>query len=82
MMAKLPRDVSGEMLVRGLERVGYERVRQRGAHLYLTTKLLGEHHVTVPLHNPLKPGTFAAILAGVCQHLDVDRPELLPRMKL
>lgn len=79
---KLPRDLTGDELVKGLRRVGYAEVRQRGDHVQLSTTRNGEHHVTVPLHSPVKVGTLAAILGGVAAHLQIDRPELLARMKL
>ena len=50
---KLPRDVSGEQLVKRLKVFGYEATRQAGSHLRLTTIQRGEHHVTIPLHDPL-----------------------------
>ncbi|MEI7921588.1 MAG: hypothetical protein WCJ40_06730 [Planctomycetota bacterium] len=37
----------------------------------------GVHHVTIPLHDPLKVGTLAAILGDVAQHLEMDRDELI-----
>jgi len=74
---KLPRDVSGSDLVKALERIGYQRTRQRGDHVTLTTQQNGEHHVTVPLHDPIKVGTFSAILASVSAHLNLARHELL-----
>jgi len=79
---KLPREVSGSELVRGLCRVGYEQVRQKGEHVQLRTTAPSEHHVTVPLHNPIKVGTFAAILSAVAGHLQIDRDKLLKRIKL
>jgi predicted RNA binding protein YcfA (HicA-like mRNA interferase family) len=79
---KLPRNLSGDDLVKGLRRIGYVPERQRGDHLYLTTQVNGEHHVSVPLHNPLKVGTLAGILGVVAAHLDVDRESLLRQMKL
>ena len=80
---KLPRDLSGDELVRGLRRVGYEITRQKGDHVYMTTaEGGGEHHVTVPLHNPVKTGTLAAILGSVAGHLNGNRDELLRRMKV
>ena len=79
---KLPRDVSGDDLVKGLRRVGYEFTRQKGDHVYMTTQLRGEHHVAVPMHNPIKVGTFAAILAAVASHLAMDRDTLLREMKI
>ena len=79
---KLPRNVTGDQIVRGLQRVGYERTRQKGDHVYVTTQQNGEHHVSVPLHNPVKIGTLANILGSVSSHLQVDRDELIRLMKL
>ena len=73
---KTPRDLSGKELVRALQRIGYQEVRQKGSHVYLTTTRNGEHHIAVPLHNPLKIGTLMGILSDVAQHLDISRPEL------
>ena len=36
---RLPRDVSGAALVAALRRLGYERVRQRGSHVRVTTQM-------------------------------------------
>jgi predicted RNA binding protein YcfA (HicA-like mRNA interferase family) len=79
---KLPRDLSGDDVVNGLRRVGYEQTRQRGDHVTLTTQKNGEHHVTVPLHSPVKVGTLAAILDSVGSHLEIDRQKLIRAMKL
>jgi predicted RNA binding protein YcfA (HicA-like mRNA interferase family) len=79
---KLPRDVSGDDLVKGLRRVGYEPTRQKGDHVYMTTQVNGEHHVAVPMHNPIKVGTFAAILGAVANHLGIERHALIREMKL
>ena len=46
---KVPRDVSGAVLVKALHRIGYSLTRHRGHHAYLTTTRSGEHHVAVPL---------------------------------
>ena len=77
---KLPRDLSGEDVSRGLERVGYVVNRRKGSHIRLTTQRDGEHHVTVPDHDALKVGTLAAILADVGEHLGLDREALLTEM--
>jgi predicted RNA binding protein YcfA (HicA-like mRNA interferase family) len=79
---RLPRDVSGAELVRGLRRMGYELTRQRGGHAYMTTQQNGEHHVTVPQHKPVKVGTLAGILDSVAAHLRTTREDLLEAMKL
>ena len=77
---KLPRDVSGADLAKRLGRLGYEVTRQTGSHLRLTTTEGGQHHVTIPNHDPLKVGTLAGILNGVAAHLDISRDELIPRL--
>jgi predicted RNA binding protein YcfA (HicA-like mRNA interferase family) len=74
---KLPRDLSGAELVKGLEKLGYAVVRQKGGHARLTTQRNGEHHITVPIHDALRIGTLAGILSDVAGHLGVDRDTLL-----
>jgi predicted RNA binding protein YcfA (HicA-like mRNA interferase family) len=78
---KLPRDVSGEKLAKVLRTFGYRVTRQTGSHLRLTTTEHGEHHVTIPLHDPLHIGTFAAILDDVAAHFELSRTELLAKIK-
>ncbi|MEO1376107.1 MAG: type II toxin-antitoxin system HicA family toxin [Cyanobacteria bacterium J06635_10] len=77
---KLPRDLSGEDLVKALVRFEYVVDRQTGSHIRLTTQLNGEHHITVPAHNPLKVGTLNAILRDVAEHFDLNRDELLSQL--
>ena len=48
----------------------------------MTTQENGEHHVAVPLHNPIKVGTLAAVLGAVAAHLGKARDTLLREMKL
>jgi predicted RNA binding protein YcfA (HicA-like mRNA interferase family) len=62
---KLPRGVSADRLIRALEQVGYEVVRQKGSHVRLRRQGPPAHAITVPLHNPLKTGTLHGILAEV-----------------
>ena len=62
---KLPRGVSGDRLVRILERLGYSVIRQKGSHVRMRHDGSPVHVVTVPLHNPLKTGTLHAILSEV-----------------
>lgn len=77
---KLPRDLSGADLIRQLAKLGYTVTRQAGSHVRLTTQERGEHHVTVPEHDPLRIGTLASILAAVAVHHDISRDELLKRL--
>ena len=77
---RLPRDLTGAELVRRLAKLGYGVTRQSGSHMRLTSQLRGEHHVTVPRHDPLRVGTLAAILDAVATHHGLDRDELLSRL--
>ena len=77
---KLPRNLSGADLIRRLERLGYNVTRQTGSHLRLTTQERGEHHVTIPNHDPLRIGTLSAILVAVATHHGIDRDALLKRL--
>ena len=77
---KLPRDVSGADLAKRLGRLGYEITRQTGSHLRLTIIDRGQHHVTIPNHDPLKVGTLAGILNDVTTHLEISRDELIQRL--
>jgi predicted RNA binding protein YcfA (HicA-like mRNA interferase family) len=61
--------LSGERLVKALERAGWQTVRQRGSHVRM------KHpdrrvSLTVPLHRELKRGTLSGILTDA--GLDTD----------
>ncbi|MEM8777687.1 MAG: type II toxin-antitoxin system HicA family toxin [Cyanobacteria bacterium P01_G01_bin.49] len=77
---KLPRDVSGQDLVKVLKVLGYEMSHQTGSHIRLTTQRQGEHHITIPAHHPLKVGTLNAILRDIANHFKLNRDELLNQL--
>jgi predicted RNA binding protein YcfA (HicA-like mRNA interferase family) len=78
---KIPRDVSGEDLVRSLRRFGYEVTRQTGSHIRVTLKVeSGELHVTIPAHKQLKVGTLSGILGDVAAHLGLSREQLIEQL--
>ena len=79
---KLPRDVSGTALLAALRRLGYERVRQRGSHVRITTQECGEHHEVIPLHDPIRTKTLSSILKSVARHHGMGVPELLRKLDL
>lgn len=60
--------------------MGYAISRQSGSHIRLTTPQNGEHHVTIPQHDPLKVGTFSAVLNDVAKHFSMSREELIKRL--
>lgn len=57
-MPKLP-VLSGADVVKMLERLGFEQIRQRGSHIVMRR---GEAGTVVPLHKELKSGTLAGII--------------------
>ena len=57
-MPKLPA-LSGRGVVRGLQRLGFERIGQRGSHIKLRK---GQLTVIVPDHREVRRGTLSSIL--------------------
>jgi predicted RNA binding protein YcfA (HicA-like mRNA interferase family) len=74
---KLPRDLAGTELVKALDRLEYKVSHQTGSHIRLTTQLNGEHHVTVPAHDPIKIGTLNAIIRDIASHHNFEKNELI-----
>ena len=80
---RVPRQLSGQDVARALGVLGYERVRQDGSHVRLTTQVNGAHHVTVPNHKPLKIGTLVGgVLKPVAAHDRLTVEELLAKLGL
>ena len=80
---KIPRDVSGQDLAKALRVLGYERTRQDGSHIRLSTSVNGTHHVTIPNHSPLKIGTLlGGVLKPVAAHHHLMVAELLEMLRI
>ncbi len=77
---KMPRDLSGQDLIKILKPLGYSITRQSGSHIRLTTELKGQHHITVPNHDPMKIGTLSAIISDVAEHLGKSKDQLLQEL--
>jgi len=77
---KLPRDITGNDLAKLLRKLGYNVTRQTGSHIRLSATECGEHHLTIPAHNPLKIGTLAAILSDIESRHKLTREKLLERL--
>ena len=77
---RLPRDISGRELAQALHALDYAVTRTTGSHMRLTTQTDGEHHETIPAHDPLKTGTLAAILRGIAAHHGMTVAELRGRI--
>ena len=75
---RIPRDLSGQALIRHLSRAwGYRVVNRAGSHVTLETREPGKHRVVVPDHPTLRVGTLNQILRAVADHKGVTRSDLL-----
>ncbi len=75
---KLPRDLSGERLIRLLCRNwDYRRIGQVGSHVSLATDSPSHQRIVVPNHKALRVGTLHAILRAVAAHKDVAKEDIL-----
>ena len=80
-MPKLPQ-VSGNDVVRLLQSLGYEVVRQRGSHMRLRKVTpLGEHNITIPAHKVLAKGTLGDILSRVSLWNNIPKENLIDKLK-
>ena len=77
---KIPRDISGQELIKYLKPYGYIITRQTGSHIRLTTTNNGQHHITIPNHAPLKVGTLSAILTDVAIHVNKSKDQLVQEL--
>ncbi len=73
---KLPRNISSQGLIKSLQKLGYFISRQKGSHIRLTTNSNGEHHITIPNHNPVKIGTLSSIIDDVASHFKQTKEEI------
>lgn len=78
---RIPRDWSGDDLIRRLRSLGYETTRQTGSHVRLTRRdERSEHHITVPRHDNLRIGTLNRILSDIADSMGLSKDELLRRL--
>jgi predicted RNA binding protein YcfA (HicA-like mRNA interferase family) len=79
-MQKLPQ-VSGDDVIKLLQSLGYQVIRQRGSHVRLRKITpLGEHNITVPAHNVVAKGTLGDILNAVSLWNNMTKKELLKKL--
>ena len=74
------RTISASQLIKVVRKLGYEPSRQTGSHIRLTTLQNGQHHITIPNHDPLKTGTLNAILIDIAQHFKISKQELIDKI--
>jgi len=68
-MPRLPR-VSGAEIVRALQQLGFQQVRQSGSHVVMRRASKG---CVVPMHSQVKVGT----LAGLLRQAEVSHEEFI-----
>ena len=77
-MPRLPRDLSGDQLIRLLGRYNYEATRQTGSHVRLTRSTPdGQQHLTIPRHSSLRVGTLNSILKAVADHMGKSKDHIV-----
>lgn len=77
---KLPRNLSASALIKALSRYQYSVEKQKESHVRLTTSLKGQHHITIPNHDPLKIGTLSSILNDVANHFEKTKEEVIQEL--
>ena len=81
MSSRLP-VVSGRQLVRLLESLGYDFIRQRGSHIRMRKDTpLGEHSITIPVHREVATGTLNDILNQVGLWNNVPKERLIDTIR-
>lgn len=80
-MKKIPRDINASQLIKPLNRkYNYVVTRQAGSHIRITTTLNGEHHVTIPNHNPIRLGTLSSIIHDIAYHFDKTKEQVVEEL--
>jgi predicted RNA binding protein YcfA (HicA-like mRNA interferase family) len=80
-LSRLP-VVSGEKLIKLLEKLGYRVVRQRGSHVRLEKQTpVGTHKITIPYHREIAKGTLNDILNKVALWNGIPKEELIDMLK-
>jgi predicted RNA binding protein YcfA (HicA-like mRNA interferase family) len=75
---RVPRDWSGEEVIKRLKKLGYEPTRQTGSHVRLTRSTAeGDQHITVPMHRALRIGTLNSILQAVAAQVGKSKEDVL-----
>jgi predicted RNA binding protein YcfA (HicA-like mRNA interferase family) len=75
---KLPRDLSGRDLAKGLcRRWDYRHTHQVGSHMVLETEIPTHQRISIPDHKTLNVGTLGNILRAVASHKRVSREQIL-----
>ncbi len=81
MSKKLP-VISGKILLKFLQSLGYGIVRRRGSHVRLEKKTDGgTHKITVPNHDQIAKGTLNDILNKVSVWNQISKDDLIETLR-
>jgi predicted RNA binding protein YcfA (HicA-like mRNA interferase family) len=74
--------VSGKKLIRALQKIGYNVIRQKGSHIQMRLESdQGIHTVTIPLHDEIAMGTLNDIVGKVSLWTGISKRALIERIK-
>jgi predicted RNA binding protein YcfA (HicA-like mRNA interferase family) len=77
---RLSWNISANELTQSVQKLGYVITRQKGSHIRLTTTSNGEHHFTIPNHNPVKIGTLSIIIGDIPAHFKQSDEEIAEKL--
>lgn len=77
---KLPRGIDADRLIRVLQDLGYQVIRQKGSHVRLRHDGPPPHLITVPMHHPLKIGTLHGVVSEVAKMRSVLVESIIERL--
>jgi predicted RNA binding protein YcfA (HicA-like mRNA interferase family) len=73
--------VNGLQLVRLLQSLGYEIIRQKGSHIRLKkVSIIGEHALTVPAHKIIAKGTLGDITGKISLWNNISKEDIIKRL--
>ncbi|HPY59941.1 MAG TPA: type II toxin-antitoxin system HicA family toxin [Methanospirillum sp.] len=74
--------VSGKKLIKALQKIGYNAIRQKGSHIQMRLETeQGVHTITIPLHDEIAPGTLNDIIGRVSLWTGISKRVLIERLK-
>ena len=77
-MPKIPKEISGAILIKCLAKLGYVVIRQTGSHIRLKATFENrEHNITIPNHDNIKVGTLNNIISDICNTTNKSKDEFI-----
>ncbi len=74
--------VSGKKLIKALQKIGYNVIRQKGSHIQVRLESdQGVHTITVPLHDEIASGTLNDIIGKVSLWTGINKRAIIERIK-